>query len=447
MSISANNNKETFKLLDLSSDTDSDNLQIEIVPRKKRINRSRNSGGSNIVKSEAWGQKAIAIGITAALLAWLVALSWAAAALSEDTRRLDAAIREVSVGSQGVGDALQRCHSTARELQHNHTEMAAKLDKLILRTDNLTSQVTALQAGLAGVKQQVASAPELVSVPEQLTSLGANVARFGSQIKDFDSTVASLRAQSTAVSDGQVLLQNNITQLKTQIDQILNTSLAVDGVSNAKSLEPYIKQQSDLQTALTQLSANISLINETLATKINWATQDFQNDHHKVTGLLESVQNNSAALSSLHTAWRQGSDVLTRNVTALAMKIAEKSSELQSTVEELKRLKEQLSHVEAKQHSDLTKESNSNSIPIDVDDEKEDVQPNDILSKPQYVQPPVPIAASQTMKTLHERDSESDLSKVLGSTLAPIPSTTKATTITSRVATGKPSILSSSGSA
>lgn len=47
----------------------------------------------------------------------------------------------VSVGSQGVGDALQRCHSTARELQHNHTEMAAKLDKLILRTDNLTAQV------------------------------------------------------------------------------------------------------------------------------------------------------------------------------------------------------------------------------------------------------------------------------------------------------------------
>lgn len=74
--------------------------------------------------------------------------------------------------------------------------------------------MTALQAGLASVKQQVASAPELVSVPEQLTSLGANVARFGSQIKDFDSTVASLRAQSTAVSDGQALLQNNITQLK-----------------------------------------------------------------------------------------------------------------------------------------------------------------------------------------------------------------------------------------
>lgn len=46
------------------------------------------------MKSEAWGPKAIAIGITAALLAWLVALSWAAAALSEDTRRLDAAIRE-----------------------------------------------------------------------------------------------------------------------------------------------------------------------------------------------------------------------------------------------------------------------------------------------------------------------------------------------------------------
>lgn len=48
------------------------------------------------------------------------------------------------MGSQSVGDALQRCHSAAKELLHNHTEMAARLDQLVLRTDNLTAQVGVL---------------------------------------------------------------------------------------------------------------------------------------------------------------------------------------------------------------------------------------------------------------------------------------------------------------
>lgn len=42
---------------------------------------------------------------------------------------------------------------------------------------------------------------------------------------------------------------------------------------------------------------------------------------HKVVGLLESVQNNSAALSSLQTAWRQGNDVLAKNITDLSHEV------------------------------------------------------------------------------------------------------------------------------
>lgn len=39
MSVASNNNKENFRLLDLSSDEESEDLQLEIIPRKKKISR------------------------------------------------------------------------------------------------------------------------------------------------------------------------------------------------------------------------------------------------------------------------------------------------------------------------------------------------------------------------------------------------------------------------
>lgn len=43
--------------------------------------------------------------------------------------------------SEKVEDDLQKCHSSVRELQHNQSEMATKLDELYLKMDNLTQQV------------------------------------------------------------------------------------------------------------------------------------------------------------------------------------------------------------------------------------------------------------------------------------------------------------------
>lgn len=76
----------------------------------------------------------------------------------------------------------------------------------------------------------------------------------------------------------------------------------------------------------------------------------------------------------------------------------------------MKRLKEQLSSVEAKQTISSSNGGNSNTEPVDVADGKDEPPADEIIQKP-YL--PLPIAAAQTVKNLQERDSEiDDLTKV-----------------------------------
>lgn len=50
-------------------------------------------------------------------------------------------IHIVAAGSQGVPDALQKCHSWSRQLQANQTLLFAHLASLSRHLENITSQV------------------------------------------------------------------------------------------------------------------------------------------------------------------------------------------------------------------------------------------------------------------------------------------------------------------
>lgn len=77
----------------------------------------------------------------------------------------------------------------------------------------------------------------------------------------------------------------------------------------------------------------------------------------------------------------------------------------------MKRLKDKLSSVEAKQTVSSSNGANPNTEPVDVADGKDEA-PTDEIPKP-YLPLPIAGAAAQPVKTLHERDSDmDDLSKV-----------------------------------
>ncbi|CAH2042331.1 unnamed protein product, partial [Iphiclides podalirius] len=98
MSLPSKVNKENFRLLDLSSDEESEDLQLEIIPnRKKKISRKeRNRTATPKVVEPNIGnevQCALRWAVRGTLLLWLLMLTWICAALYDQvsTMRMDIA--------------------------------------------------------------------------------------------------------------------------------------------------------------------------------------------------------------------------------------------------------------------------------------------------------------------------------------------------------------------
>lgn len=68
-------------------------------------------------------------------------------------------------------------------------------------------------------------------------------------------------------------------KLQSELIRLWNKTTLITNQSTLKDLEPVIKKQDELQALMSQLTANLTIMNETLSTKIKWATQDFQDDH------------------------------------------------------------------------------------------------------------------------------------------------------------------------
>ncbi|VVD04668.1 unnamed protein product, partial [Leptidea sinapis] len=85
MSIPSKPNREKFRLLDLSSDEESEDLQLEIIPsRKKKITRKeRNRGQPRVVEPNIGSevQCAVCWAVRGTLVLWLLMLTWICAAL------------------------------------------------------------------------------------------------------------------------------------------------------------------------------------------------------------------------------------------------------------------------------------------------------------------------------------------------------------------------------
>ncbi|XP_063241663.1 uncharacterized protein LOC134541880 isoform X6 [Bacillus rossius redtenbacheri] len=301
------NNKESRNLLVFST-SDSDSLsevpEFLVAPppppaaRKKRLKRRlRSSSASQRFHStHSCHCRGHTIGLSIAvfvLLCWLVIVSWLAAALHSELKLLDENVRGVVAGSQGVPDALQKCHSVSKDLQENQTAIFKRIAILTQELENFTAQLTAVQQSLRSVEDQLKAAPELVSVPKDLQEVKNSVASFGSQIRDLDTRVSSAKDQSGKLQDVSKGLLQNITSLESRVDLLANHS---------QQLQPS-PQDKDTQKAMlatiNDLVRNLSSVNSTLSNKIQWTTDDQHHDNTVIQTLRDSAQNVSARLSTL----------------------------------------------------------------------------------------------------------------------------------------------------
>ncbi|CAK9800998.1 hypothetical protein ANTQUA_LOCUS2660 [Anthophora quadrimaculata] len=319
------NNKETINLLDLLSDSDSDVSDLVLTPKKKKVKRKHRPGNvakmkqSNTCGCSKSDMRIISLWLVAVLITfWLIALSWLAVILYGEIRKMDISIKSVIDGSEGVPDALQKCHSLSRDLQNNQTIIFNHLSDLKLQINNFTSQLAVIQRDLHRVEEWFKADPELANVPTDLKALSSSVVSFGSQMQDLSATVKTLKESNTRVQDAQATMQQNITSIKNTLTELSNVTQRPQMLTTN---ETKIKTD-QLNTAIVHLSDNLTNINETLSRAVQWVTEDQKKDHETLVLLQETTQNVSMKVISLQR------ECVKTTILSSVMKLTDQVSEI-----------------------------------------------------------------------------------------------------------------------
>lgn len=222
-------------------------------------------------------------------------LIWLFIDVRQQLTALRTELDQVIAGSEGVPDALQKCHSLSRDLQNNQTIIFNHLSDLKLQINNFTTQLAVIQRDLHRVEEWFKAAPQLANVPKDLKALSSSVVSFGSQIQDLSATVKTLKESNAKVQDVQATMQQNISSIKNTITELSNVTQRPQILSTN---ETKIKTD-QLNATILHLTNNMLNINETLSTAVQWVAEDQKKDHEKLVLLQETTQNVSMKVISL----------------------------------------------------------------------------------------------------------------------------------------------------
>ncbi|XP_018052663.1 PREDICTED: uncharacterized protein LOC108690072 isoform X4 [Atta colombica] len=260
---------------------------------------------------------------------WLIALSWLATILYGEIKKMDMSIKSVIAGSEGVPDALQKCHSLSRDLQNNQTIIFSRLSDLKQQINNFTVQLAHIQQDLHKVQEYFQAAPEMANLPKRLDELSTSVATFGSQIRDLGATVNTLKETNMRVQDAQTTMQQNISSIKHTILELSNITqkpqiLSID--------ETQIKTDK-LNLTISHLMNNLTHVNETLSSKLQWVADDQGKDRKKLVSLQEATAAINTTMISLQGECVKMSEQA--SVLASIQQLTKKMNEVRTTDIEL----------------------------------------------------------------------------------------------------------------
>ncbi|XP_047030880.1 uncharacterized protein LOC124638090 isoform X1 [Helicoverpa zea] len=214
----------------------------------------------------------------AAALAFCVCVVSAATVLwlFVDVRRQIASLRiemdRVSRSSNSVDDALQVCHTTAKELRANASALSEKFAQLDLEHKELSQRVAQAAQDLAVVSNQLSAAPKLADTPRRLAELQRTVATFGSQINGFDSSISSTHKQALAAVAGVEEIRTLLHQLDAKANETIanvtaNTKRDEDLRSDVGSLNTTLTSKIEaLQIRIQEISKPVSTVPPTVPT-------------------------------------------------------------------------------------------------------------------------------------------------------------------------------------
>ncbi|CAG9795697.1 unnamed protein product [Diatraea saccharalis] len=262
--------KENFRLLDLSSDEESDDLHLEIIPsRKKKITRRDRSRGSAPKAPEPnFGTEvrcALRWALRGTLLLWLLMLTWICATLYDQVSVMRMDITKVMTSSESIGDTLQLYHSKAKDLQANASNLNARLTKLEHEHQELVKKVGQATGDLAQVSAQLAAEPMLADTPKRLAELQRTVAYFGSQINGFDDALNSARKQAATAASGVEEVKNLLHALEAKTNETI-ANISANGKMDGELKEQLGALNSTLTQQMQLLQTRLEEVNKLTST-------------------------------------------------------------------------------------------------------------------------------------------------------------------------------------
>ncbi|XP_063830720.1 uncharacterized protein LOC135079987 isoform X2 [Ostrinia nubilalis] len=270
MSLSSKDHKENFRLLDLSSDEESEDLHLEIIPsRKKKISRKERNRGSAPKAPEpnigAEVRCALQWALRGTLILWLLMLTWICAALYDQVTVMSREVAKVTTSSVSVGDALQSCHSAAKELQANASDLSIRLTKLEYEYQELTKRVDKAAEEVSKVSEKLAAEPMLADTPRRLADLQRTVAYFGSQISGFEESLNQARKQATTAVSGVDEVKTMLHTLEVRANETI-ANVTDNGKRDGELKEQVASLNTTLVGKVEALETRIELINKPTST-------------------------------------------------------------------------------------------------------------------------------------------------------------------------------------
>ncbi|XP_034181003.1 EF-hand calcium-binding domain-containing protein 14 isoform X1 [Osmia lignaria lignaria] len=259
-------------------------------------------------------------------------LIWLFIDVRQQLTALRTELDQVIAGSEGVPDALQKCHSLSRDLQNNQTIIFNHLSDLKVQINNFTTQLATIQRDLHRVEEWFKEAPQLANVPTDLKALSSSVVSFGSQIQDLSATVKTLKESNAKLQDVQATMQQNISSVKNAMTELSNVTQRPQMVSTN---ETKIKTD-QLNATILQLTNNLLNINETLSRDVQWVAEDQKKDHEMLVSLQETTQNVSMRVISLERECVRNTELKVSEIYAANTELNKKVKQLEQSYGDLK---------------------------------------------------------------------------------------------------------------
>lgn len=224
---------EAAKLLELSSESESEPEPLQLVPPKRKVRfRKRLRGTRGLVLTggphpgggACCGDSCLSVLKALALFLWVVVLVTQAWFLLSMRSRLDHLYtvyrQNMDVDGKKLPAQLHDLHGQIKALEQNLTGTATQLHQTAADLAALAKQVAELKTTTTSLQESVASAPQIKGLPNAVTDLKQNVANLGSQVSSLENGLQALKEQHSSLQ----AVRKDLDQVKEQVQRLGNVT-------------------------------------------------------------------------------------------------------------------------------------------------------------------------------------------------------------------------------